>query len=148
MHKSLFALLPALLLVSCESPAPIIISNARPTPSYSSSSSSYTPPSTSATPVTRTTYAYPNIAGVWKSDNRTIRIGPSNGGPFTVTFIGDRARSNTVTATWGQPYHKHFKFTRVGGREGIATLDSLTPSKISIKEENGRVHDWRKVADL
>ena len=148
MKKSFLLLLPALLLVSCESPAPIIISNPRPTPSYPSSPSSYTPPSSAPAPVTRATYAYPNIAGVWKSDNRTIRIGPSNGGPFPVTFLGERGRDNTVTATWGQPYHKHFKFTRVGGREGIATLDSLTPSKISIKEEKGRVHDWRKVADL
>lgn len=153
MKKSFFLLLPALLLVSCESPAPIIISNPRPTPSYPSSSSSYTPPSTASASATRTTYAYPNIAGVWKSDIATITIAPSSGGPFTITISPNanrtRSKLHSVTATWGQPYHKHFKYTRETGVDVICTVTSLTPNTISARPQNGdKEQTWRKITGM
>lgn len=154
MKKSFLLLLPALLLVSCESPAPIIISNPRPDSSYPSSSSSYTPSSTAPAPTTRTTYAYPNIAGVWKSDiGTTITIAPSSGGPFAITITPDPGRNHTKvhseTAQWGQPYHKHFRYIRDTGVEVIGTVTSLTPSTISVRADNkkGGTQIWRKVAN-
>jgi hypothetical protein len=148
MKKSFLLLLPALLLVSCETPAPIIISNPRPAPSYPSSSSSYTPSSTAPAPATRTTYAYPNIAGVWKGPSGTITIGASYGGPFPVTIVQRGGQVNSTTGHWGQPYHRHFKFARANGSEAVATLNSLTPTVIAIKNESGREMTWTRVAGL
>lgn len=141
-------LLPALLLVSCEAPAPIIISNPMPAPapsSYEGSPTSYTPPVSA--PVTRTTqYAYPNIAGVWKGPSGTITIGPSNGGPFSVNIVQRDGDNVSSTGHWGQPYHRHFKFKRARGGEAIATLNSLTPTTIAIKNEGGREMTWTRVS--
>lgn len=155
MKKSFLLLLPTLLLLSCESPAPIIISNPRPTPSYPSSPSSYTPPSSAPAPVTPATYAYPNIAGVWKSDIKTtITIAPSSGGPFSITITPDSGRNHTKvhseTAQWGQPYHKHFRYIRDTGVEVIGTVTSLTPSTITISAHNerGGKQVWRKISGL
>jgi hypothetical protein len=148
MKKPLLCLLTALLLVSCESPAPIIISNPRPAPSYSPSSSSYTHPSTAPAPVTRTTYAYPNIAGVWKGPSGTITIGPSSGGPFSVTVVQRDGQVHSTTGHWGQPYHRHFKFKRANGAEATATLNSLNPTSIAIRNESGREMSWSRVSGL
>lgn len=153
MKNSFLLLLPALLLVSCESPAPIIISNPRPDPSYPSSPSSYTPSSTASAPVTRTTYAYPNIAGVWKSDIATITIAPSNGGPFTITISPNanrvRTKLHSVTAQWGQPYHKHFRYFRETGTEVICTVTSLTPNTITARPQSGdKEQIWRKITGM
>lgn len=153
MKKSFLLLFPALLLVSCESAAPIIISNPRPEPSYPSSPTSYTPSSTAPAPVTRTTYAYPNIAGVWKSDIATITIAPSSGGPFTITIAPNpgrnRAKVHSVTAHWGQPYHKHFRYFRETGTEVICTVTSLTPNTITARPQNGdKEQIWRKITGM
>ena len=96
----------------------------------------------------RTTYAYPNIAGVWKGPSGTITIGPSNGGPFSVTIVQRGGDVNSTTGHWGQPYHRHFKFTRARGGEATATLNSMNPTSISIKNEGGREMIWSRVSGL
>lgn len=144
MKKSFLLLLPALLLVSCESPAPVIISNPAPAPSYSAPQPSYTPAPAVSAPVAP---AYPPIAGVWRTAHATITVGPTSGGIFPITFVNQgQVRPYNTTGKWG-PQGRHFHFSSRRGNEIVATLNSQTmPTIITTddKENGGNNHTWRR----
>ena len=135
--------LVALLLVSCEMPAPVIISNPMPSPamapSYAQSPSALAP----------ARYAYPSIAGVWQGPYATITIGRSSGASFPMSMHSrSSGKVHASTGHWGQPYHRHFTFQRSTGTTARATLNSLNPTTISVEEEDGRVRDWTRISSL
>ena len=138
-NASLLAALATLFLVSCESPAPIIISNPMPSPAAPLSNA---PRSSVTAPSAPLTYAYPNIAGAWKCPYATMAIGPSNGPSFILSVNNPGGKANAFTAHWGQPYHRHFTFKRANGTQARATLKSLNPTSISVEEEDGRIREW------
>lgn len=143
MKKSPFCLLPSLLLVSCESPAPVIISNPAPQPSYSAPASSTPAPVVSA-PVAP---AYPPIAGVWRTAHATITVGPTSGNSFPITFMNHgMPKPHATTGRWG-PLGRHFHFSSRKGSEVVATLNSQTaPTVITTddKESGNNNHTWRR----
>lgn len=138
--------LTMMFLVSCEMPAPIIISNPQSSPAPAPG---YVPPiPAGGLPTSPVGYAYPNIAGVWQSPSATITIGHGSGGTFPISVIGNTGNVHASTGHWGQPYHRHFTFKRNTGRTARATLNSLNPTTISIEEEDGRIRNWTRKSSL
>lgn len=145
MKQMFFCQLPAcaaLLLASCGSPAPVIVSSPTTAPSFVAPSSNSVPVPAVSTPASK---PYPDIAGVWKTSHATITVGPTRDGSFSITFVNQgMPKPHVTTGNWG-PLHRHFKFSSRKGKEVIATLNSQTePTMITTDDQDGGNHIWRR----